>query len=86
MKTNLVTICCEGPACNANTSARERESVLESRSGAMTIREEFARAARSAVSHTLRITPHVRVGPGPLGALMFRCTQCEHVRQYGNTF
>lgn len=86
MNETVVAICCEGPICNAGESAKDREAALASRSPTQAIRSEAAHGARGYVSRQLDVTPHVRVGPGAWGAVMFRCLICEHERQYGNTF
>ena len=85
-----VTICCEGPSCNAGHSALVREAAIlaELPSATEQMRAESERHARHIVSGQLAVTAHERSGVfrrGGIAFATFACSACGHERVYGNS-
>ena len=81
-----MTICCEGPRCNAGRSASEREADILNGMPTNTgeLREAAQSYARGTVSKQLAVTPHSLQGSDGHGHSLFRCDLCGHQRIYGN--
>jgi hypothetical protein len=82
-----VSLCCEGPTCNAGHSATAREAAILHELPAINagIRDEAERHARREVSRTLAVTPHQRTGVGRYQTILYACTICGYERAYGST-